>query len=170
MSDATVERLPLEGGGRCGTIFLPFAKSRSPHRVGVLVLRDTNRASLYDFPMPNDRARTLRKSMTNAERKLWRALRGKQLVGQRFRRQHPLGPYVVDFVCLERRLVIEVDGGQHGEPEQADSDQRRTDWLAAEGYRVLRVWNRDVLVTLDDCMTTIWTALSAARPPQSTPT
>ena len=81
--------------------------------------------------MPNERARALRKSMTDAERKLWRALRDKQLDGRRFRRQHPIGPYVVDFVCLERRLVIEVDGSQHGEPEQTTFDQQRTEWLGA---------------------------------------
>ena len=86
--------------------------------------------------------------MTEAERKLWRALRGRQLEGQRFRRQHPIGIYVADFVCLEKRLVIEVDGGHHGEPEQIAHDARRTQWLEAEGYRIIRVWNRDVMDNL----------------------
>ena len=87
-------------------------------------------------------ARQLRRNMTDAERALWHALRGKQLGGHRFRRQHPIGPYVVDFVCLEAKLVIEIDGGQHNE-SQADSD--RDAGLKAAGFRVLRFWNNDVL-------------------------
>ena len=120
--------------------------------------------------MPNDRARALRKTMTNAERKLWAALRGKQLDGLRFRRQHPIGVYVVDFVCLERRLVIKVDGGPHGERKQAAFDRQRTEWLTAEGYYVLRFWNRDVMLSLDDCLTAICANLQVARQPQDTPT
>ena len=98
--------------------------------------------------MTIERARQLRKAMTEPERKLWRALRGRQLEGFRFRRQHPIGICVADFVCLEKRLVIEVDGGQHGEPAQIAHDARRTQWLEAEGYRVIRVWNRDVMDNL----------------------
>ena len=108
--------------------------------------------------------------MTGAERKLWAALRGKQLGGLRFRRQHPIGVYVVDFVCLERRLVIEVDGGQHGETGQTAFDQQRTDWLRAEGYRVLRFWNREVSLSRDDCLTAIWAELGTSSEPQDTPT
>ena len=77
---------------------------------------------------------------------------------------------MVDFVCLERRLVIEVDGGQHGEPEQLRLDQERTDWLRAEGYRVLRFWNREVMVSLDDCLTAVWASLQSSSQPQDTPT
>ena len=120
--------------------------------------------------MVNTRARSLRKAPTDAERALWRALRGRQMDGLRFRRQHPLGPYIADFVCLERRLVIEVDGGQHGEPAQSAHDERRSTWLASEGYRVLRFWNRDVLRAIDDVLTTIWGALQEPLARAITPT
>ena len=70
--------------------------------------------------------------MSDAERKLWHALRARQIEGARFRRQHPIGRYVVDFVCLERRLVVEVDGGQHTEDDQVAHDVRRDRWLEAE--------------------------------------
>ena len=109
--------------------------------------------------MPNERARQLRKDMTNAERLLWWALRKRQLDGARFRRQHPLGVYTVDFICLERTLIIEVDGGQHAEPEHRSRDDARTNWLAGEGYAVVRVWNRDVLTNLDGVLGTIYAAL-----------
>jgi len=81
--------------------------------------------------------------MTPAERALWGGLRKRQLAGCLFRRQYPLGRYIVDFVCLEKRLVVEVDGGQH--TEQAEADRERTAWLEAQGYRVVRFWNTDVL-------------------------
>jgi len=84
----------------------------------------------------------LRNRMTDAEMKLWYHLRLDQLRGARFRRQVPLGPYIVDFVCHKARLVIEVDGGQHA---SSHTDQTRTDWLESHGYRVLRFWNNDVL-------------------------
>ena len=102
-------------------------------------------------------ARALRRNMTDAERRLWRRLRMRELAGCKFRRQRAMGAYVVDFVCLETRLVIEVDGGQHA--EQADSDQRRTAWLAARGFRVLRFWNNDVFEHLDEVCETILRAL-----------
>ena len=88
-------------------------------------------------------AKTLRKTMTDAERTLWYHLRGHRLQGQKFKRQKPLGPFIVDFVNLERSLVIEVDGGQHA--DNAHDDRRRDAWLAAHGYRVLRFWNHQVL-------------------------
>jgi len=89
------------------------------------------------------RARGLRTEMTDAEVRLWIRLRGEQIDGYRFRRQVPMGPYVVDFACLKARLVIEVDGGQHA--EALERDDRRTAWLEARGFRVLRFWNTDVL-------------------------
>src|SRR5581483_1370190 len=92
--------------------------------------------------MSTSRARQLRKSMTDAERRLWSKLRGQQLAGLKFRRQAPIGPYIVDFVCLERKLVVEVDGGQHA---RDGTDDRRTAWLEREGYRVIRFWNNDIL-------------------------
>lgn len=89
------------------------------------------------------RARQLRRNMTDAERVLWSRLRKRQLEGYRFRRQYPLGRYIVDFICLQQRLVIEIDGGQHN--DQQTYDDMRTTWLEAQGYRVLRFWNNDVL-------------------------
>ncbi len=80
--------------------------------------------------------RTLRNNMSDAEQALWHLLRCRQISGLKFRRQHPFGDYILDFVCLENRLVIEVDGGQHG--EQAGYDENRTQKLQAAGFRVLR--------------------------------
>ena len=95
-------------------------------------------------PSAIGKARELRRDPTDAERALWRHLRRRQMDGHKFRRQQAIGRFIVDFVCLERRLVVEVDGGQHGD-EQAGYDCRRTTWLRLEGYRVLRFWNGDVL-------------------------
>jgi very-short-patch-repair endonuclease len=109
--------------------------------------------------MANDRARALRKTMSDAERMLWHALRARQIEGARFRRQHPLGKYVVDFVCLERRLVVEVDGGQHTEDDQVAHDVRRDRWLEAEGFRVLRVPTAEVYGNIAGVVDTIWAAV-----------
>jgi very-short-patch-repair endonuclease len=84
--------------------------------------------------------------MTDAERALWRLLRQRQIRGLRFRRQVPIDHYIVDFACLEARLVIEVDGGQHFESE---ADKRRDAYLHSQGFRVLRLWNNDVLLNPD---------------------
>jgi very-short-patch-repair endonuclease len=113
--------------------------------------------------MANRHARQLRADMTDAERRLWWRLRGQQLGGHRFRRQVPLGPYIVDFACLAQRLVIELDGGQHD--EQAEQDAVRTAWLEAQGYRVLRFWNPDVLGETDNVVEAIWLALARPHPP-----
>lgn len=87
-------------------------------------------------------ARALRRRMTDAERRIWYFLRGRHLVGFKFRRQHPIGPYVVDFVCLEQKLVIELDGGQHASDP---NDPHRDAFLQRNGYRVLRFWNNEAL-------------------------
>jgi len=102
--------------------------------------------------MATSRARRLRKNPTNAELRLWSRLRNKQLAGYGFRRQAPIGPYIVDFVCFSEKLVIEVDGGQHA---GTDKDQRRTDWLKSHGFRVLRFWNHDVLGNTNGVVDTI---------------
>jgi very-short-patch-repair endonuclease len=114
--------------------------------------------------MANARARSLRKSMSSAERKLWRGLRAKRLDGARFRRQHPLGPFIADFVCLEARLIVEVDGGQHTEDDRAASDARRDRWLVSEGYRVMRVTTAEVYGNLVGVLDTIWAALQETPP------
>lgn len=85
--------------------------------------------------------------MTDAERALWARLRGRQLGGCKFRRQAPVGPYVLDFVCFEGKVVIELDGGQHA--LQAEKDERRTAWLQSNGFLVLRFWNHDVFTDMD---------------------
>lgn len=93
------------------------------------------------------RARWLRKNATDAEKRLWQQLRGQQLANYKFRRQHVLGAYIVDFVCLEAKLVIELDGSQH--QQQIAYDQQRTDYLSAMGFMMLRFWNNEVLQQMD---------------------
>jgi very-short-patch-repair endonuclease len=111
-------------------------------------------------------ARTLRRRPTAAERLLWRHLQNRELAACKFRRQVPIGPYVADFVCFAARLVIEVDGGQHATLRPADA--RRDRWLAAQGFRLLRFWNNDVLDNLDGVLQTIAVAL-AGQPPHPDP-
>lgn len=103
-----------------------------------------------------DRARQLRRNRTEAEDKLWYALR-EQLPAYKWRFQVPFRPYLVDFACLKAKLIIEVDGGQHD--ERRACDERRTRHLEALGYRVLRFWNHDVLGNTDGVLATIATAL-----------
>ena len=106
-------------------------------------------------------ARRLRNEATDAERLLWSRLRADQL-GHRFRRQVPLGRFVADFVCLEHRLIIEVDGGQHN---GSLHDLERDEWLAEQGFRVIRFWNNDVMNQTDAVVQAILDAL-ASPPPQ----
>ncbi|WP_083202070.1 endonuclease domain-containing protein [Stappia indica] len=98
-------------------------------------------------------AKSLRRGMTEAERKLWRALRGHRLEGISFRRQMPIAGYIVDFAAPAHRLVVELDGSQHGEAREARADRLRDETLAGLGWKVLRFWNPDVLTELDGvCM------------------
>jgi len=106
-------------------------------------------------------ARILRSGMTDAEQLLWYHLRRRQLANQRFRRQVPIGPYVVDFACLETRLVIEVDGSQHLDSKR---DQQRDVWLSTAGYRVLRFWNHDVLSRTDSVLAQILDVIAKTCP------
>ena len=109
--------------------------------------------------MTTNRARSLRKNPTDAERALWKHLRLHQLGDHKFRRQQPIGHYIVDFVCLEKRLVIELDGGHH--PQQVDSDLARSVWLEQQGFRVIRFWNNQVLNEIDAVKSTILASLNA---------
>jgi len=118
-------------------------------------------------PVIKLRSRKLRRSMTEAERFLWLFLRKKQLYGYRFRRQHPLGRYIVDFVCLEAGLIIEVDGGQHDELHKRD--EIRTQWLERQGFLVLRFWNNEVLHEMESVVDMILRALDSRNPPPSRP-
>ena len=111
------------------------------------------RVRLTSAPSPNPynrtmsnathRARKLRRSATDAEHTLWDLVRDRRLDGHKFRRQVPIGPYIVDFLCKEKQLVVELDGSQH--QDRTAYDARRTAWLNAEGYKVIRLWNNDVL-------------------------
>ncbi len=94
-------------------------------------------------PTPEkDAARELRSTQTEAERKLWHALRNRQVLNLKFRRQHPIGNYIADFCCIEKGLIVELDGSQH--EERATHDEQRTRWLNEHGFKVLRFWNGEV--------------------------
>jgi very-short-patch-repair endonuclease len=108
-----------------------------------------------------ERARRLRSDATDAERALWRRLRSRSLDGHKFVRQEPVGPYTVDFICREARLIIEVDGGQHADNQH---DVVRDQWLASHNYRVLRFWNNDVLGNVAGVLETIATTLADSPP------
>ena len=95
----------------------------------------------------HERARTLRREMTEAEERLWQRLRFRQTHGYRFRRQVPLGRFIADFMCHEARLIVEIDSGQHD--PLSESEVQRTRFLESEGYRVLRFWNNDVMENAD---------------------
>ena len=100
----------------------------------------------------------MRKNPTDAERALWRHLRNQQTGRYRFRRQHPMGSYILDFFCFEKRLVVEIDGGQQS--EQVCYDTQRTRWLEDQGYRVLRFWNNEVLQNIEAVCQVIYEALT----------
>jgi very-short-patch-repair endonuclease len=121
---------------------------------GSVGLSEPGKAPAVDF------ARKLRRESTRAEGCLWRHLRDRQLGRCKIRRQQALGPYLVDFVCFERRLVVELGGGQHGSSEAYD--RVRDDWLRSQGYRVLRFWNNDVLENMVGVLATIEAALRDA--------
>jgi very-short-patch-repair endonuclease len=104
--------------------------------------------------------------MTEAEKRLWYRLRAHRFQGASFRRQSPIGPFIVDFVCQSARLIVEVDGGQHSD---AAADNKRDAWLTAQGYRVLRFWNDEVLRQTDSVLQVIATTLAETSPPSRPP-
>jgi very-short-patch-repair endonuclease len=106
-------------------------------------------------------AKALRANMTDAERRLWYLLRAHRFNGVKIKRQAPIGPYIVDFVSFERRLIFEVDGGQHADSE---ADRRRTRWLEGEGFRVLGFWNNEVLKNTSGVLETILSAIADPSP------
>ncbi len=109
--------------------------------------------------MTATRARQLRARQTEAERLLWYLLRDRRLSGAKFRRQVPIGNYIVDFVCQEAKLVVELDGGQHA--DQVAYDTARTEWLVSVGYRVLRFWNTDLTENEEGVLTAIYNELES---------
>jgi very-short-patch-repair endonuclease len=109
--------------------------------------------------MGTDRARQLRSLLTEAESFLWMHLRYRQIGGYKFRRQHPVGRYIVDFACLEKNLIIEVDGGQHA--QQVEDDNARTEELQSHGFQVLRFWNNQILREIDSVKAAILEVLES---------
>jgi very-short-patch-repair endonuclease len=109
-------------------------------------------------------ARALRSRMTDAERKLWFALKDRRFDAFKFRRQVPIGPYIADFLCFESRLIVEVDGGQHAESAR---DVERDAWLMRNAFRVVRYWNNDVLQNLEGVLTDLAAELNKTPHPSS---
>ena len=120
------------------------------------------------FVLENRLQRMLRRNMTDAERLLWKWLRGCQVKGYKFRRQHPFNDFILDFVCLEAKLVIEIDGGQHNGSAQ---DVVRDQVLKNAGFRVMRFWNNQVLNEIEPVVESIWLELERLNPspPQPSP-
>ena len=110
-------------------------------------------------------AKTLRSKQTEAEQRLWYHLRAHRFEGLKFKRQKPIGRYIVDFICVERRLIIEIDGGQHSEQVKYDHD--RDTWLRSQGYTVLRFWNHEVMQQLESVLEQIRLSLSPDPSPAS---
>lgn len=112
-----------------------------------------------------DNAKVLRRNQTDAEQKLWYHLRAHRFMGRKFKRQKPVGRYIVDFVCLEEKLIVELDGGQN--VERVAYDHERDTWLRNEGYTVLRFWNHEVLGEMEGVLERIRLALSPSPSPAS---
>ncbi len=108
------------------------------------------------------RAREFRKNPTDAETKLWHLLRNRELEGWKFRRQRPIGPFIVDFVCLEKKLIVEADGGQHN--INVEYDAKRSEYLREKGYCILRFWNDEVLADESAVVEVILSNLSEGVP------
>ena len=118
-------------------------------------------------PQTLQKARTLRQTRTDAEGLLWHFLRNKQLDGYKFRRQQPIGPYIADFACLSRKLLIELDGGQHA--ERHVYDEKRDNFLQEKGYRVLRFWNNEIFENCFGVLERVYEALTSPPPHQPSP-
>jgi adenine-specific DNA-methyltransferase len=112
-------------------------------------------------------AREMRGRMTDAEALLWMLLRDRRIADAKFRRQHPIGRYILDYYCIEKKLAIELDGGQHG--EAADYDQQRDSWLRSQGIRVLRFWNNQMLAETEAVMEVNYQAVVEAKSDQIAP-
>ncbi len=122
-------------------------------------------SSLSKPPLPEEllqACRELRRNATDAERLMWELVRDRRLGGAKFRRQHSIGRFILDFYCHEVRLAIELDGGGHDEQQQKQYDEQRTKDLEIEGVKVLRFWNHDVLENTEAVLETIWDSLTPA--------
>ena len=111
-------------------------------------------SDLFCYRLLKGYARKNRHKATQAEQKLWEFLRRQQL-GVSFRRQHIIGMFIADFVCLSKKLIVETDGGYHGYPEQRNSDEERARWLTENGYQILHFTNEEVLYDIDKVIATI---------------
>jgi very-short-patch-repair endonuclease len=135
-------------------------KASSENWMVPLSLRERDR--VRDRPIMKSLARKLRRNSTDAERLLWYHLRDRRLAGHKFRRQYVIKPYIVDFVCLETKLIVEIDGSQHIEQEQ--DDIRRTKYLNSLGYEVVRFWNHEILLYIDNVLDDIHHRLITPSP------
>ena len=104
----------------------------------------------HRYGLERDEARRLRRSQSDAEHVLWTRLRAHRFLGLKFRRQHPIGPYIVHFCCIDKKLIVELDGSQH--LENANYDSQRTAFLNRQGYRVIRFWNHEVLTGMEESL------------------
>jgi very-short-patch-repair endonuclease len=147
---------PLEGEGR----------SRS-ERGGVIYPRDE--MDMISVSIRRSAAKRLRANTTPHERTLWRALRELPIDGTHFRRQAPIGPYVVDFFCPAKHLIIELDGGHHNDDETAQRDRYRQLWLEQEGYRVVRFWNSEITDDLTAVLERVYVELYGSREAKAEP-
>src|SRR3546814_146406 len=147
---------PLQGEGWVGMGF-PTAQASGKRGANAMEAQGNTRIR------KEQRQRKLRRNPTDTERELWQSLRGKQLDGAKFRRQHPFGDYILDFACIERKLVVELDGGQHA--ESTKYDDWRTRQLEQAGFAVLRFWNHEVFENREGVLEVILAALrDRARP------
>ncbi|MBI1235766.1 MAG: DUF559 domain-containing protein [Alphaproteobacteria bacterium] len=115
-------------------------------------------------PQARKRARSLRRDMTKSETVLWTALKGRALDGWKFRRQHPVGPYIADFACLEAKLIVEVDGATHNSHDEIAHDRQRTDFLESQGFAIVRITNTGIYEDLDGIVRQISAALAPSGP------
>jgi very-short-patch-repair endonuclease len=155
LGEGTFARPPSPGRSSSGGALRRPAASRPPSPT-----RGEGKEPAGASSTPIARARALRARMTDAERKLWFALRDRRFASFKFRRQVPIGSFIADFICYELRVVIEVDGGQHSDSR---SDQRRDGWFARNDFLVLRFWNNDVLSNREGVLTSILEALHSRR-------
>ncbi len=125
-----------------------------------MVSKDTSDRRQSRAPLTVN-AKRMRREPTPAELKFWYQARDRRLEGFKFRRQVPVGPFIADFICVERQLIIEIDGGQHAESER---DVRRDAYLTSNGYRILRFWNADVLTNMEGVVDTVIAALAVPPP------
>ncbi len=144
-------------------------KAIPPLRGRVVGAPSASRAGALTMIALVERARVLRKRMTPQEVRLWVRPRSLRAMGRRFRRQVPIGPHIVDFACLRRRLVVEVDGGQHAMQPHHQSDLVRSEFLKSNGFRVLRFWNSDIDRNLEGAVETILSELSCPHPDRLAP-